>query len=68
MTWTLMMLLVAFGLAISAFLGWRKERRAEAARSHEPHLAAAPETEDGTSRVARRDYPAHPRQTGAGAR
>lgn len=68
MTWTLIMLSIAFGLAISGFLGWWQERRTQTMRNREPRAAAGPEAEIGASRMARRDHPANPRQIGAGAR
>ncbi|RDJ24099.1 hypothetical protein DWF00_03130 [Bosea caraganae] len=47
MTWTLMMLMIAFGLSVSAFIGWRRERRDQHAGGSEP---AKTTESDGTSR------------------
>lgn len=44
MTWTLIMLTIAFGLALSGVSGWLQERRREA-RNAEPIPARQPEGE-----------------------
>lgn len=68
MTWTLTMLTVAFGLAFSALLGWRQERRAEGAWRRQPRPAARLDAEEGRPPATRREHPGSARQIGAGAR
>lgn len=51
MAWTLVMLAIAFGLAVSAFIGWRRECREEEAQAS----AQEPDGEGTGFRMTRRE-------------
>jgi hypothetical protein len=68
MTWTLIMLAIAFGLMVSAFIGWRQECREEAAQTSEQASVKKPEGEGTGFRMTRRTRPTGARHVYANAK
>lgn len=68
MAWTLIMLTIAFGLMVSAFIGWRQERRDEQAHASEQIPAATSDGDGADFRMTTRTRPTGARSVYATAK